>query len=155
VITTKEHPMATKKKTKASKKTNATKRQMAPRTSTAVRPPTQQVRQGDVFLMRTARKPAAADLDPVPRDPRGIVIAEGETSTHHHAVIGGGAKLSRFKDGRAERLLELESDAEIRVIGGGSGGVDRHTPIAITAGAYLVRVQRAWDSANVSRQVND
>ncbi len=117
------------------------------------RQPTQQVRQGDVFLMRTDR--VSGEIEPMPRDPRGIVIAEGETSAHYHAVIGGDAKLSRFKDGRAEQMLEVTSDAELRVIGGGSGAVERHTPITITPGKYLVRIQRAWDSANVARQVQD
>jgi hypothetical protein len=111
------------------------------------------VRQGDVLLEQIEKMPA--DIEPAPTDARGIVLAEGETSGHFHAVKGGEAKLFRFKDGRAERLLEIGGEgADVRVIGGGSGGVDRHTPISLKPGNYRVRVQQSWDSSRV-RQVQD
>lgn len=105
------------------------------------------VRQGDVLLIPVTDVTQETEL--APRDERGIVLAEGETSFHHHQVFGRGAKLYAFRDtARQERLLVVgRGGAEVRVVGGGSGGVDRHTPISLTPGKYLVRVQRQWDSA--------
>lgn len=113
-------------------------------------------RQGDVLMIPVKKSAAVkeADIEQL-TDARGVVLAEGETSGHHHQVFGGGAKLFRFKDGRNDRLLTITGDADVRVVGGGSGGVDRHTPISLKEGQYLVRVQRSWTSENASRQVED
>lgn len=108
------------------------------------------VRQGDVILIRTEAKPGEI----VPKDRRGLVLAEGEHSGHHHAVVGRGCKL--YQRAGSERLLVVgKAGAELRVIGGGSGGVERHTPISLGPGKYLVRVQRSWSSEQASRQVSD
>jgi len=112
---------------------------------------TKLVRQGDVLLLRTDR----TGDEPAPKDPRGLVLAEGETSGHYHAVLGRGAKLMQFR-ATGERVLVVgKAGAEVRVIGGGSGGIDRHTPISLSPGNYEVRIQRAWTSENISRQVQD
>ena len=110
-------------------------------------------RQGDVILIPTKR-PKASALIPAPSDARGIVLAEGETSGHHHAVFGDGAKLFRFRDDRRqERLLVLARGGDVRVVGGESNGVPRHHPVTLTKGAYLVRTQRFW-SLEDARSVN-
>ena len=112
-------------------------------------------RQGDVILIPVSQV-KLAEIEAEPEDARGLVLAEGETSGHHHGVVGSGCKLFRFRDGRSDRLLEVgKTGAEVRVVGGGSGGVDRHTPISLTRGTYIVRVQRSWSSANASRRVED
>ena len=111
-------------------------------------------RQGNVLMMSVA---GDQDVGEEITDPRGVVLAEGETSGHFHAVLGrgGASKLMRFRDGRADRLLEVgNGGAEVRVVGGGSGGADRHTPISLAPGKYIVRVQRAWTSA-MSTMVED
>lgn len=112
------------------------------------------MRQGDVLLQRLETDPELGDRV---TDPRGVVLAEGETSNHHHAVVGRSAKLFAYKmGGRDARVLVVgRGGAEIRVVGGGAGGVDRHTPIRIKQGAYEVRVQRSWTSAHASRRVED
>jgi hypothetical protein len=117
-------------------------------------------RQGDVILQRVADVDVdvASSLAPAPKDARGIVLADGETSGHHHAVFGRGAKLLAFRDvARQERVLVVgRGGAEVRVVGGGSGGVDRHTPISLTPGNYRVRVQRSWDAAaEIASNVHD
>lgn len=113
------------------------------------------VRQGDVLLVPVKGRPLEA-LDEA-KDARGVVLAEGETSGHFHAVTGGEAHLFRFRDGRANSLLEVGTGgATVRVIGGGAGGMDRHTPIAVEKGLYEVRLQKRWDSAAMSAfQVHD
>lgn len=106
------------------------------------------IRQGDVLLQR-ADDVDVTELSPAPKDARGIVLAEGETSGHHHAVFGRGTKLFAFRSNsaRQERVLVVgRGGAEVRVVGGGSGGVDRHTPVSLTPGKYRVRVQRTWSA---------
>lgn len=107
---------------------------------------TNQGRQGDCYLLR-ADDVDLSLVEPAPKDPRGLVLAEGETSSHYHVVVGKGAKLMKFRDAaRQERLLIVgRAGAELRVIGGGSGDIPRHTPISIAPGQFLARVQRAWN----------
>jgi hypothetical protein len=111
------------------------------------------VRQGDVILIPT--DDTAEGLTEATADARGLVLAEGETSGHHHQVFGAGHKLFN-RAAAGERMLTIGlGGADLRVVGGGAGGVDRHTPIALKSGNYLVRVQRTWTSANASRAVQD
>lgn len=111
-------------------------------------------RQGDVLLMRISAK--AAELEPAPKDARGLVLAEGETSGHYHAVFGKGAKLCRYKSSAAQRVVVVPREGcTVRVVGGGAGGVDRHTPISLASGKWAVRIQRAWTSELASRRVTD
>jgi len=110
------------------------------------------VRQGDVILIPTTEEPSETLA---PKDARGLVLAEGETSGHFHAVFGRGCKLFARSAANERMLIVARGGAEVRVVGGGSAGVDRHTPISLAPGKYLVRVQRSWTSANASRQVQD
>lgn len=112
------------------------------------------VRQGDVLLLPVSA-PTAAEVEEMPKDSRGLVVAEGETSGHFHALFGPGAKLVRYKATPGRVIARLEEGGEIRVIGGGAGGIDRHTPISLQPGNYEIRIQRSWTSANASRQVSD
>lgn len=116
------------------------------------------VRQGDVLLL-PIQEPAEGVLELAPKDPRGIVLAEGETSGHHHQVFGG-AKLFRYRDTAASmsRVLVVGAEgADLRVVGGGSGGVDRHVPVSLSPGAWEVRTQRQFSAEDErqSRQVAD
>lgn len=110
------------------------------------------VRQGDVLLI-----PIAVDirkLENAPKDERGLVLAEGETSGHYHAIFGKKARLMRFRDANERVVAIVDGGGEVRVVGGGSGGVDRHTPIKLASGRYEVRVQRSYE-AGMSRRVED
>ena len=109
------------------------------------------IRQGDVLLISTDKTGDEA----APKDPRGLVLAEGETSGHYHAVTGRGHKLYQLRNTSDRLLVVGKAGADLRVIGGGSGGVDRHTPVSLAPGKYLVRVQRSWSSELASRQVSD
>lgn len=121
------------------------------------------VRQGDVLLVPIVPSAAMGKLVPAEQTSSlqalqdahgGIALAEGETSGHHHGVFGTGARLMRYRDGASRIVVVAEGGAEMRVVGGGSGGVDRHTPIALAPGSYEVRIQRAY-SAGMSRRVED
>jgi hypothetical protein len=104
------------------------------------------IRQGDVLLI-PVRNVKPENIEEAPADARGIVLAEGDTSLHYHAVFGPKTKLFQYRDGRSDRVLRIDdSDAEVRVVGGGSG-VDRHVAVSLMPGSYIVRIQREWDSS--------
>lgn len=110
------------------------------------------LRQGDVLVLRI--EDIDADLlKPATKDPRGLVLADGESSGHHHQVFGRGSKLFAFRDtARQERVLHVgRAGAELRVVGGESGGVARHLPISVPGGKYLVRVQRTWTAGDEAK----
>jgi len=115
--------------------------------------PTIIVRQGDV-LLRSIPAPDASELESAPKDTRGLVLAEGETSGHHHAIFGRGARLMQYRQGGGRVVVVADAGADMRVVGGGSGGVDRHTPISLRPGHYEVRIQKAYE-AGMSRRVAD
>ena len=114
------------------------------------------IRQGDVLCMRIpdvdtaelATKPLLANAE-------GILVAVGESSQHSHRVFGTGAKLFAFRDtaNTARVLVVGRAGAELRVVGGGMGGVDRHEPISLPAGAFEVRIQRTWSSADEAKSL--
>lgn len=93
-------------------------------------------------------------MEEVNNDPRGLVLAEGETSGHYHAIFGHGAKLMRYKQTGQQVVVVADSGADMRVVGGGAGGVDRHTPILLNGGHYEVIIQQAY-SAGMARRVED
>ncbi len=114
-------------------------------------------RQGDVFLLRLSETPTG--LAPAPKDPRGLVLADGESSGHFHQVFGRGSKLMRYADTtNASRVLVVgRAGAEVRVVGGEAGGVPRHHVINLSPGAWEVRLQRSWtgEDEKRSQQVQD
>jgi hypothetical protein len=105
-------------------------------------------RQGDVLLVPYSGL-IEADATEV-TDPRGVVLAEGETSGHYHGVFGG-SKLFRFRNDM--RVLRIDGDAaEVRVVGGEVNGTPRHTPIRVDAGNYRVVIQRTWSGELAAAQ---
>ena len=126
---------------------------MAKRTKKTAAAMTGIVRQGDV-LLKPIPAPKDELLEKAPKDKRGLVLAEGETSGHHHAIFGKGAKLMQFKQSGTRIVVVADAGADMRVVGGGSGGVDRHTPIALGKGHYEVRIQKSYE-AGMARRVED
>lgn len=106
-------------------------------------------RQGDVILIQRKAKPKGGESA---KDPRGLVLADGESSGHHHQVFGNGAKLFNYKS-TTSRFLTIPSDgAEVRVVGAEVNGVPRHHPITLGKGTYEVRIQRSWDSERAASE---
>jgi len=113
---------------------------------------TKMVRQGDVLLIPV--KAQDSEMEPAPTDPRGLVLAEGETSGHFHSVFGKDARLCRYRNDTGRVVVVADDGGEVRVVGGGAGGVDRHTPISLAPGRYEVRIQRSY-GAGMTRRVED
>jgi hypothetical protein len=110
-------------------------------------------RHGDVLIVEVDSVDESK-WQPAPKDTRGLVLAEGETSGHFHRVIGRGCKLFHFKDTtNARRLLVTgKAGAELVVVGGESApGVPRHAPIVLPGGKFEIRVQRTWSFEDEQR----
>ena len=104
-------------------------------------------RQGDVLVLRRDSIPAIATEKP--HDPRGVVLAEGEVTGHHHRIKDPGVCALRAEGVHWDML---------RVTDGIIGRLqhEEHAEIAIGAGAYEVRIQREYDWASeASRAVAD
>ena len=106
-------------------------------------------RQGDVIIIK---KPAAPAGGIPAKDPRGIVLAEGESSGHFHQVFGRGAKLFNYRDSTQRFLTVGKSGATVRVVGGEVNGTPRHLPIKLEGGAYEIRIQQTWDSSRAAAE---
>jgi hypothetical protein len=105
-------------------------------------------RQGDVLILPVDALPEG--LAPAAKDPRGVVLAEGESSGHFHRLFGTGAKLFQ-RAGSTQRFVSVGHGGAIRVLGDES----RHAPVKVAPGAYECRTQRSWTSENASREVQD
>lgn len=101
-----------------------------------------QYRQGDVFLVAIDTIPAGAK--PVKKDARGVVLAEGEATGHHHRI---GPKF------RSATKLEHAEGTFLRVTGGDVVMLthEEHAPITIPPGNYRVRIQREYTPDEVRR----
>jgi len=107
------------------------------------------IRQGDV-IFRKLEAPPASNKE-LSEDASGI-LAEGESSGHHHRLYGRGAKLFRFKSSPGRMLVRVaEGGAEVRVDGGGSAAHPRHTPVSLSPGVWEAWTQRSWTSGAVRR----
>lgn len=102
----------------------------------------QQVRQGDVYLRPIASIPTEAK--PAKKDPRGVVLAEGEATGHAHTIADGGVA-----------LLELGDRRFLRAEKGGRLEHQEHSTIRVAPGLYEVVVQREYDDAEEWRRVAD
>lgn len=106
------------------------------------------IRQGDVIFRKLEASPPSRSLS---EDTSGI-IAEGESSGHHHRLYGRGAKLFRFRETPGRMIARVGSEgAEVRVDGGGSAAYPRHTPVSLSPGVWEVWTQRSWTSGAVRR----
>ena len=88
--------------------------------------------QGNVIFEPLSAMPAAAQ--PVPRGPRGIVLAEGEATGHAHVVLDEEARA--FRD-ESDLLLSLSREATVTH--------EEHGPITLPPGIYRVRRVREYD----------
>jgi hypothetical protein len=106
-----------------------------------------QARQGDVGIFRVEEPRNAT---PKAIDPRGVVLAEGEVTGHHHRIQDPGVCGLRA-EGVAYDLVRIETAALLVH--------EEHAPIAIGPGTFEVRIAREHDwnaeAEEVSRAVAD
>jgi hypothetical protein len=107
------------------------------------------IRQGDVLLIPSTRKAISKEHREVPRERGRVVVALGETSLHAHVFRDPGVCMLR-REGMGDAVVTLTDWAELIVEGGESApGVDRHDPVRVAPGTYVVRTQREWTGEEV------
>lgn len=102
-------------------------------------------RQGDVLIIAVDAIPP--DAKELPRDKRGVVLAEGEVTGHAHRIPS-----------RAASLYRSEADARfMRVMGPAPVALqhEEHTAIDIPPGDYQVVIHHEYSPAELPRQVAD
>lgn len=103
--------------------------------------------QGDVLLVPIASIPAG--VKPMKAKAGRLILAEGEATGHHHAVLEREAEL--FAPGEAAAL----ADRYLRVKAGGAVLThDEHASIAVPPGDWAVRPQREYSPAAIVRVVD-
>jgi hypothetical protein len=105
------------------------------------------LQQGDVALERIAKLPK--NLKPVKADPRGIVLAEGEVTGHHHRIaLRPLVELLEGEEGR--RFLVNNSKSAVELLH------EEHNPIVIEPGIYEVGAIHEMDHlAQMEREIGD
>lgn len=105
------------------------------------------VRQGDILLIPIPRREIPKKgLVAVDRDKRGrLVLAEGETTGHCHAILDDPATLFRQADldEMADRFLKVEQDVELVH--------EEHATIELEPGDYVVRHKREYSPQEIRR----
>lgn len=99
-------------------------------------------RQGDVFLKPVAAIPVEAK--PIKRQGGRVILAEGEVTGHHHAIMDSGVALLEHAE---RRYLRVPETAALRH--------EEHTKIDVAPGLYEVVIQREYDDAEEFRRVQD
>ena len=107
------------------------------------------LQQGDVALERICKLPS--NLTPVKADKRGIVLAEGEQTGHHHRIeyqFTPLVELLEAKDGT--RFLVNKGDKPVSLVH------EEHQPITIEPGIYEVgSIYEVDHLAQMERKVID
>lgn len=91
-----------------------------------------QLRQGDVLLLRVARRPAG--VRKVVREDGRVVLAHGEATGHAHTIASPEAEL--YEAGGGDRYLEVREPVSLRH--------QEHEAIGLAPGVYRVRLQREY-----------
>jgi hypothetical protein len=107
------------------------------------------VRQGDILIIPIAKRELPKGLTEVKRDKRGrLVLAEGETTGHCHAILDNPAVLFRQADldEMADRFLMVEEEVELVH--------EEHGTITLPPGAHLVRHKREYQPEAIQRVVD-
>lgn len=101
------------------------------------------LRQGDLLLIPIDEIPTGAT--PLPRERGRTVLAHGEVTGHHHAILDERAELLA-PDG--SEFVSIDEAAELYLLVHGDKTVglvhEEHATIEVEPGAYLVRRQREY-----------
>ena len=100
------------------------------------------LRQGDVLITRIDALPA--NLTPVKRTTRGVVLAEGEVTGHAHRIPSRHASLYRTENDA--RYMRVTAPVQLKH--------EEHSTVTIPAGKYLVSIHTEY-SPEAVRQVED
>jgi hypothetical protein len=100
-------------------------------------------RQGDVLICAVDAAPN--NLTPVPRDPRGVVLAEGEATGHFHGIKSRSASLFRTEED--VRYMRVTAPVMLKH--------QEHSPIKIPRGEYRVTIHTQYQPGELPVNVED
>lgn len=106
------------------------------------------VRQGDILIIPIAKHELPKGLTEVSRDKRGrLVLAEGETTGHCHAILDDPAVLfcQADIDEMADRFLMVEAEDGVELVH------EEHGTIKLEQGAHIVRHKREYSPQEIVR----
>lgn len=112
-------------------------------------------RQGDLYIERIADLPTEAKPCTA-KD--AVVLAYGESGTHHHEVSGAVVLEVERPSAEAlvtpedavdlrERFLQVEKEAVLKI----AHDERRHEPITLEPGVYRTWIQRTWSPEKIER----
>lgn len=98
-------------------------------------------RQGDVLIQRVNDIPAG--LLPVDRDQGRVILAYGEMTGHAHIILDDAVSMfaPADVDEMTDRFLRVEAECAVLH--------EEHDTITLAPGAYVVRRQREYTSADM------
>lgn len=100
-------------------------------------------RQGDVMMELVDTVPEG--LVKIPRDKRGVVLAEGEATGHFHGIRSRSATLYRSE--MDERYMKVTAPVALRH--------QEHTAVTLPVGNYRVHIHHEYQPAELPRAVVD
>ena len=100
-------------------------------------------RQGDVLIAAVADIPT--DARELPRDKRGVVLAEGEVTGHAHRIASRHAKLLRTEED--VRYMRVTAPVALRH--------EEHAPVKIPPGNYRITIHAEYQPGELPRRVED
>lgn len=104
--------------------------------------------QGDICLEEIADLPVSGEILAPARD-GALVLAEGESTGHRHAIFDAGVTFFR-DDGLAGGIPPALYVGHLKVESGGASlQHDEHDTIVLPAGTYRVRRQREFDERTI------
>ena len=112
-----------------------------------------QAHQGDVYLRRVDILPAtAAPVDPVNGR---VTLALGETSGHHHSLLG---RATLFRDdgaGSGGFFLRVDAPTALEHLSGSNAPTGEHASFLVPLGIFALPPQQEWTDADEPVQVAD
>lgn len=107
-------------------------------------------RQGDVWIYEISeeqfKKIAGRVLSRTPQGDKGLILAEGEVTGHHHRIPEGGVLYGSVV-GSSRYLQVLTKPVQLVH--------EEHSTIELPPGHYEVRIQREYEPQKGSRRVTD
>lgn len=113
-----------------------------------------QAHQGDVYLRRVDALPPGVTAVP-PREDNRTVLALGETSGHHHSLIGPQVALFRDDGAGGAFYLRVTETTPLDHLTGGNAQTGEHAPITVAPGIYALPPQMEWTDADEPIQAAD
>lgn len=106
---------------------------------------TDQAHQGDVYLRRVDALPSAAK--PADLENGRTVLAHGETSGHHHSLLGR-ATLFRDDGSGGHNYLCVDVATPLEHLTGSNAPSGEHASIMVPPGIYALPPQQEWTDAD-------